>query len=351
VNAFEKEFARYHGAKHAIAVDSGTTALFYALKVLGIGENDEVITVANTWASTISAVQETGARCRFAEIDIRTGVLDLTGLESLITPRTRAVLPVHMYGIPVNMPQLMQIARRHGLYVVEDACQAIGASIGEKPVGTWGDMGCYSFHTNKLVGAPADGGMIVTDSSEFAAQVRDISEVKWDRVLDRSWFRVPSRLPPLAVPVLRAKLNRLRDNTSALRRQFERYKTGLTDLPDTWLLDAAGDGQPAHRTCVLVSEQYDLLCSAIIATGWKAGPMYDGSVQLLERLNRRDIVLTQTDYLLRHHLLLPVGRQVTARNQDKLIKAIREAITRGAKHEEKLEYDKAGSAGKRCVNE
>ena len=167
--ALEQEFAKYLGTKHAIGLNSGTDALHLALRALDIGKGDEVITVAFTFVATTESIEIVGATPVFVDIDPDTFNMDVTQIESKITPRTKAIMPVHLYGQPADMDVIMDIAKRHNLYVIEDCCQAIGAEYKGKKVGSFGDIGCYSFFPTKNLGGMGDGGMAVTNSDYLKA--------------------------------------------------------------------------------------------------------------------------------------------------------------------------------------
>ncbi len=171
VAEFEAKFAALHGTKHAIGVNSGTDALFLTMKAVGIGPGDEVITVPNSFIATAAAIANTGARPVFVDVGDDYNINpDL--IEEAITPRTRAILPVHLTGNPADMPRIMEIAHRYGLLVIEDACQAVSASINGKPVGSFGISGCFSLHPLKNLNVWGDGGVVTTDSDELAYKLR-----------------------------------------------------------------------------------------------------------------------------------------------------------------------------------
>ena len=167
VENFEKKFAKYIGVKHAIAVNSGTDALVIAMKALGIGEGDEVITTPFTFFATAETIAMVGATPVFCDVEEDTYNIDPTKIEALITPKTKAILPVHIFGQPAEMDAINAIAAKHGLKVIEDACQAVGAAIGEKMIGSLADAACFSFFPTKNLGGFGDGGMITTDSDEL----------------------------------------------------------------------------------------------------------------------------------------------------------------------------------------
>src|SRR5207247_2447303 len=162
VAAFEQEFAHYVGAAEGIGVNTGTSALHLALLAAGVGPDDEVITVPFTFVATVAAIDYTGARAVFVDIDPVNYTMDVTQLERAVTPRTKAIVPVHLYGHSADMDPLLEVARRHGLVVIEDACQAHGAEYKNRRVGSIGRMGCFSFYRGKNLGACGEGGMAVT---------------------------------------------------------------------------------------------------------------------------------------------------------------------------------------------
>ena len=167
VENFEQKFAKYIGVKHAIAVNSGTDALVIAMKAMGIGEGDEVITTPFTFFATAETIAMVGAKPVFCDVEEDTYNIDAGKIEALITPKTKAILPVHIFGQPADMAAINAIAEKHGLKVIEDACQAVGAAIGGKMVGSLADAACFSFFPTKNLGGFGDGGMITTDSDEL----------------------------------------------------------------------------------------------------------------------------------------------------------------------------------------
>ncbi|MGD9935176.1 MAG: DegT/DnrJ/EryC1/StrS family aminotransferase [Dehalococcoidia bacterium] len=171
VEAFEQEFAGIYGVRHALAVSNGTTALHLALLGAGVGPGDEVITVSNTFIATVEAISMVGATPVFADIDFRTMLIDPTDVERRITARTRAIIPVHLYGRVCDMDAVMGLARRYNLKVIEDTCQAHGATDFGQLAGTFGDAGCFSFYPTKNLGTVGEGGMVITNDDDLAARV------------------------------------------------------------------------------------------------------------------------------------------------------------------------------------
>src|SRR5574344_2158307 len=169
--ALSEELASYIGVKHAVTLNSGTDALHLALRALDIGAGDEVISVAFTFVTTCEAIGIVGAKPVFVDIDKDTFDIDVEKIENAITPRTKAIIPVHLYGQPCQMEAILDIAKRHNLYVIEDACQAIGAKYKGKMVGSFGDIGCFSFYPTKNLGAMGDGGLLTTNSETIKNRV------------------------------------------------------------------------------------------------------------------------------------------------------------------------------------
>lgn len=231
VEQFEREFAAFSAVDHAIGVGSGTDALWAALRAVGVQPGDEVITVASTFVATVEAITRCGARPVFVDIDERTCNMNPALIEAAITPGTRAIVPVHLFGQPADMDAILAVARRHGLAVVEDACQAHGARYKDRPVGTLGDAGCFSFYPGKNLGAFGEAGAVVTNRADVAGFVRLLrnhgQRTKYDHVLD-GWN---ARMDGLQAAVLSVKLPRLAAANERRRELASAYRRQLADLP------------------------------------------------------------------------------------------------------------------------
>jgi len=223
VAAFEGEFAAYCNAKHGIGVNSGTSALHLALLAAGIGPGDEVITVPFTFVATVAAIQYTGARPVFVDIDPRTFNMDPTLIESAVTDRTKAIMPVHLHGQPAEMDPILEVAQRHRLVVVEDAAQAHGAEYRGQRVGSLGEMGCFSFYPGKNLGAYGEGGMVVTDNPEYARKIRMLRDWGMERKYHHVLKGYNYRMEGIQGAVLRVKLRHLEGWTEARRTAAARY--------------------------------------------------------------------------------------------------------------------------------
>ncbi len=223
VAAFEQEFATYCQAKHGIAVNTGTSALHLALLAANIGPGDEVITVPFTFVATVAAIYYSGAKAVFVDIDPRSFTIDPNRVEERITARTKAIIPVHLYGQSADMDPILEIARRRGLVVIEDACQAHGAEYKGRRVGALGQMGCFSFYPGKNLGAYGEGGLVATDDSNYARTIRMLrdwgAETKYQHVLKGYNYRMEG----LQGAVLRVKLRHLEAWTEARRAAAATY--------------------------------------------------------------------------------------------------------------------------------
>lgn len=228
VEAFEAEFAAYIGVRFAVGVASGTDALVLALRAAGIGPGDEVVTVSHTAVATVAAIELAGATPVLVDIEPDHYTLDPARLEAAISPRTKAVIPVHLYGQPADLEPILEVSRRHGLRVIEDCAQAHGAAYRGRRVGAWGDLGCFSFYPTKNLGAFGDGGMVVTDDPELAGRLRLLREYGWSERYVSSLPGLNSRLDELQAAVLRVKLRHLEKGNCRRREIAARYSEGLT---------------------------------------------------------------------------------------------------------------------------
>ena len=221
VRAFEREAAAYLGAEYAVSVASGTDALHLALRAAGVGPGDEVVTTPFTFAATAEAIYHVGARPVYVDVDPDTFNLDPAGLEAALGPATRAILPVHLFGLPVDMEPVLELARRRDLRVIEDCAQAFGARCGGRPVGTFGIAGCFSFYPTKNLGACGDGGMVVTSSQAIAEQLRLLRDHGATRRSHHDVVGYNSRLDEIQAALLRIKLRHI-DAYNAARREVAR---------------------------------------------------------------------------------------------------------------------------------
>jgi len=241
VRGFEAAFAAYCGMPHGVGVDNATNGLTLALRALGIGPGDEVITVANTAVPTISAIVSAGASPRFADVDPDTALMDPASLEAAITPRTRCLLPVHLYGQCCDMAAISAIARRQDLTIVEDCSQSHGATQGGVKAGAFGDLSVFSFYPTKPLGGYGDGGMVLCRNEEQAAKLRRLRFYGMDTQYYAEEHGYNSRLDEVHAEILLRKLPRLEGYIERRRNLAARYDTLLADLPLGLPVEAAGN--------------------------------------------------------------------------------------------------------------
>lgn len=280
VEAFEREFATYCQCTHGIGVNTGTSALHLALLAAGVGRGDEVITVPFTFVATVSAIDYTGATPVFVDIDPCTFTMDATQIESAITKNTKAIVPVHLYGQSADMDPILDIAKRHKLVVIEDACQAHGAEYKGRRAGSMGDLGCFSFYPGKNLGAYGEGGMVTTHNAEYARTIRMLrdwgAEKKYHHVLKGYNFR----LEGIQGAVLRVKLRYLEAWTEARRQAAARYDA-LFEGSAVVLPMQMAYARHVYHLYVIRTTKRQLWQDALTAQGIQSGIHYPMPVHLL----------------------------------------------------------------------
>lgn len=262
VQAFEKEAAAYLGVKHAIGVASGTDALHLALIAEGIGQGDEVITTPFTFIATAEAIKYVGAVPVFVDIDPKTFNIDPEAIAKAITPKTKAVMPVHLFGQPADMPGIEKICRDHGIKLIEDCCQSFGASINGRQTGGLGDSAGFSFFPSKNLGAFGDGGLATTNSDETAAKIKMLRNHGSDVRYYHDVIGYNSRLDEMQAVILRAKLKRIEQYNQGRRRAAHLYSELMADLPLTTPFED-GIGVHVFHQYTLLSDRRDDLMKAL----------------------------------------------------------------------------------------
>jgi dTDP-4-amino-4,6-dideoxygalactose transaminase len=231
VQKFEAEVARYLGVKHAIGLNSGTDALFIGLRAMGVEPGHEVITTAFSFFATAESIELIGAKAVFVDIDPKTFNLDVSQIEKKITPRTRAILPVHLYGQAADMDPILELAKKHKLKVLEDVAQAFGCQYKERRVGGIGDAGAHSFYPTKNLGAYGDGGMLTTNDDEIARNIRVLRDHGSPRKYHHVTVGYNSRLDSLQASILRVKMNHIDAWNDARRTAAAHYAKALAGIP------------------------------------------------------------------------------------------------------------------------
>lgn len=266
VEQFEAEFSKYIGTKYAIGVNSGSDALYLALWALGIGKGDEVLTVSHTFISTADAIVRNGAKPVFVDVDADTYCIDAAKIEERITKKTKAIVPVHLYGHPADMQPIREIARRYKLNVVEDACQAHGAEYKGKKAGSLGDIACFSFYPVKNLGAYGDGGMAVTDDEELATRLKMLRNYGQSRKYYHDFVGVNSRLDEIQAAILRVKLKHL-DEWNEKRRKAARLYDRLLKGIDIVLPVEKKYAKHVYHLYVIRCKERDKLQQRLLANG------------------------------------------------------------------------------------
>jgi dTDP-4-amino-4,6-dideoxygalactose transaminase len=338
VEAFEREWARYCNVSHAIGVGSGTDALQLALRALKIGSGDEVITVANTFIATAEAISYTGARPVLVDCELENFLIDPEAIAAAITPRSRAIIPVHLYGQPANMDQILKLAQRHGLAVLEDAAQAHGASLSDgRLCGSMGVAAGFSFYPGKNLGAFGDGGAITTNDEALNHELR----------LLRNWGSVVkyhhevqgynSRLDTLQAAILRVKLNQLARWNEHRRRAAQWYREALADCPAIVLpIEAAWVGKHVYHLFVvrLVDHDRDAVVSRLNNVGVQAMVHYPVPIHLqraYSSLGHRAGSFPNAEKTAKSILSLPMFPEITQEQVARVAQELRHLIAGSGK--------------------
>jgi dTDP-4-amino-4,6-dideoxygalactose transaminase len=314
VESFEREFAQFCGAGHCVGVNSGTSALHLALRCLNVGPGDEVITVPMTFVATTWAISYVGARPVFVDIDPVSRTMDPRKLAAAITPRTRAIMPVHLYGQPADMDAILQIAAAHKLPVIEDAAQAHGAVYKSRPVGTAGCMSCFSFYPGKNLGAYGEGGALVTNEDGYAAMTRALRDhAQRQRYLHES-VGYNYRMDNLQGAVLGIKLRRLKDWNAARRRHAQAYRQALADVPGITVPAELPGCAGVYHLFVIELDNRDAVAKQLTECGVSTGLHYPIPVHLQPAyadLGLAEGTFPVSERLARRCLSLPMFAELT----------------------------------------
>ncbi|SJM89650.1 Pleiotropic regulatory protein [Crenothrix polyspora] len=307
VQAFEQEAAAYLGVKHAIGVASGTDALHFALLAEGIGAGDEVITTAFTFIATAEAIKYVGAIPVFVDIDPKTFNISPEAIEQAITAKTKAVMPVHLFGQPADMARIKQICDEHNLKLIEDCCQSFGASINGIQTGAIGHAGGFSFFPSKNLGAFGDGGLVVTHSDDSAAHIKRLRNHGSDVRYYHDIIGYNSRLDEMQAVILRAKLKRIDQYNQARRHVAQLYSQLLADLP---LITPFEDGLGEHvyHQYTLLSDRRDDIMKALQANEISCAVYYPVPLhqQNVFKVDCADVSLPVTESVAAHCFSLPI---------------------------------------------
>jgi dTDP-4-amino-4,6-dideoxygalactose transaminase len=326
VASFEKAFAPYAGAEYAVGTSTGTSALHLALAAAGIGRGDEVITTPFTFVATVSAIDYTGAKPVFVDIDPETFLIDPAKIEAAITPRTRAILPVHLHGRPLNLAPILDIARRRGLVVIEDAAQAHGAEYAGKRVGSMGDMACFSFYPGKNLGAYGEGGAVTTSNPDYAKKIRLLRDWGAEKKYHHDLKGFNYRLEGIQGAVLGVKMKYIEGWTDARRRAAARYGKLLAGTSYA-LPPETKDGRHVYHVYAIRHPKRDALQAHLESRGIGTGIHYPIPVHLqrsFSELGHKPGDFPHAEKVASEVLSIPMYPELTEAQQDEVVAALRD---------------------------
>ncbi|MEV0199609.1 DegT/DnrJ/EryC1/StrS family aminotransferase [Nonomuraea sp. NPDC050691] len=329
VRRFEEEFAARHGVRHCVGVDNGTNAVKLGLQALGVGPGDEVVTVSNTAAPTVVAIDAVGATPVFVDVDPATYLMDVAAVEAAVTPRTRCLLPVHLYGQCVDMAPLERLAEERGLAILEDCAQAHGALHHGRPAGSMGRAAAFSFYPTKVLGAYGDGGATITSDDEVDANLRRLRYYG----MERTYYVVETpghnaRLDEVQAEILRRKLTRLDRYVEDRRAVAARYEEGLGDTDLVLPVTAPGNTH-VHYVYVVRHPRRDEIIEALRAYDIHLNVSYPWPVHTMSgfaHLGYGPGSLPVTEELAGQIFSLPMYPSLPRGVQDKVVDALREVL-------------------------
>jgi dTDP-4-amino-4,6-dideoxygalactose transaminase len=326
VAAFEKEFASYLGTKHVVGVASGTDALVLALKAMGIGFGDEVITVSHTALATVAAILAAGAKPVLVDIDPVYYTIDPKAVSAAVTKKTKAIIAVHLYGQAADLDSLKKVARAKRLKLIEDCAQCTGGFYKGRRLGSIGDAGTFSFYPTKNLGAIGDGGAVATNDAALAARIARLRQYGWNAIRETQEVGINSRLDPLQAAILRVKLPSLDADNAKRAKIAARYTKGLKDAP----LDAPAlrpNSQHVFHLFVMGCQDRDAIKRILAADGIDAGIHYPvpahrhGGYDKMVRVPRGGLPVT--DRVVDNIITLPLYPELKPAEADRVIAAIR----------------------------
>ena len=326
VEEFEKAFSLYCGVDYGVGVSSGTDALFLALKTLGIGSGDEVITVSNTAVPTVAAIRAAGAVPVFVDVEEDTFLMDVRKIEMIITPRTRCIMPVHLFGQSVEMDPLLDIAKRHGLKVVEDCAQAVGALYKGRKVGSFGEIGAFSFYPTKILGAYGDGGMAVTSDKCLYEKLRRLRFYGMEKEYYSEEEGYNSRLDEVQAAILNFKLKTLDESALKSRNIAEIYSKELSSVGDMEIPVIRDDRTHQFYLYTIKTSHRDALMVCLKEKGIETRINYPTPVHLMNGyrfLGHKKGDLPITERLAGRILSLPMYPGLSINDVEKVVFAVR----------------------------
>jgi len=331
--AFEEAFAEFCDVSHCVGVGNGTDALFLGLRALGVGPGDEVITVANSFVATSESITNAGARVVFVDCDPRTYNIDVSQIEAKITDKTKAIIPVHLYGQPADMDPILKLAKKHGLKIVEDAAQAHGAEYKGRRIGSIGDVACFSFYPGKNLGAYGDAGAIVTNDEEVANRARVLANHGRSAKYDHGVEGVNSRLDGIQAAVLEVKLRHLPEWTENRRRNARLYTEKLQGVDGVATPYEMDDVASAYHLYIVRvdKDRREALQAYLQSKGIASGLHYPIALPNLaayEYLGHKESDFPEATKASREILSLPMFPELEEKEIDYVVKAVKEFMVK-----------------------
>lgn len=326
VEAFEADFADYCQSQYALGVNSGTSALHLALLAAGVGPSDEVITVSFTFVATVATINYVGARPVLVDIDPQTCQMDPALLEAAITPRTKAIIPVHLYGSCVDMDPILEIASQHNLVVIEDAAQAHGAEYRGRRAGSLGDIACFSFYPGKNLGAYGEGGAIVTGNPDYVDVIKQLRDQGQSRKYQHGMVGYNYRMEGIQGAILRVKLRHLDEWNEVRRQHASNYREALAET-ELRFLEEMPYNRSVYHIFPVFSSQRDALVEYLKARGIGAAIHYPIPVHLqrgYQHLNYKLGDLPHTENTCNKVLSLPIYAELSSDGLAQVTNAVRQ---------------------------
>jgi dTDP-4-amino-4,6-dideoxygalactose transaminase len=346
VSAFEREFAAFCEVAECVGVDSGLSALELPLRAWGIGEGDEVITVANTFMATVAAIRSVGATAVLVDADPQTYLLDIAAVEAAITPRTRVILPVHLYGQTADFAPLAELAARYNLLLLEDACQAHGARYHGRRAGSLGHAAAFSFYPGKNLGAAGDGGAVTTDDPELAERIRMLRNYGAKLKYHHEIMGYNRRLDSVQAAILRVKLQHLDEWNAARRVVAAAYAERLAELPVV-LPEASTGNEPIWHLYVIRCAGRDLVQAQLSDAGIETGLHYPVPLHRQKACPEfHQLRFPVSEVLAAECLSLPMFAELSEPQMDRVVAALRVALA-GAAAPTILERARVAARGSR----
>lgn len=328
---FEAAFNDFQQTNHAVGVASGTAAIFLTLRALGIQPGDEIITTPHTFIATIEPIEDIGAIPVFVDIDPQTYNLDPQKIEDAITPKTRAIMPVHLYGQMAPMQDILDIAQRNNLIVIEDAAQAHGADYQGKRAGNWGDAAIFSFYPGKNLGAYGDAGAICTNRDDIAATVASLRDHGRTTKYEHSVLGYGERMDSIQAAILKVKLDHLEDWTQSRRNLASQYTDRLSNIDGITPPFVMNDSNPVwHIYCVRVEGDRDIMMDDLKAKGIGVGIHYPLPLHLQPAMKHRGYQLgdfPEAEQAAKQIISLPIYPELPIEDADYIVDSLLEAIT------------------------